>query len=134
MTRIFEPVQKKIKQIQRADPKIKKRWLFGLSGFSMIIVLVLWLGYLNLSLPKITSSESEKEIKKGESFFSVLGRGFLIIGANVKNQISQIKKETGKAADLLKSQLQKANEFSVESKKDSVIIIKNKATSSEPAP
>lgn len=117
----LEPVLKKIRQIQRSDDKSKKRWVFFLSGVSALLVLVLWIIYLNISLPSLKPSEEiseTAEIKEVEqpSFLGVLGKGFTIIGANFQNQIKNSLSKTGDFFNFFADQIKKGNEFEIDAR------------------
>jgi hypothetical protein len=75
-------VTKLIRDIQNSDEERKRRWLFGLSAFTMLIVITLWLGYLNLTILNVPggSSEAAAENPTDErSFTSAMKRGSAIV-------------------------------------------------------
>jgi hypothetical protein len=110
---MFEKVRRKIRHIQNSEDKIKKRWLIGLSGISMVIVILLWGVYLNISIPTLESGEEEKNTgdEKGESFFAVFERGFRIVAGNVMGQASGAIKGIEEMIGKIKSQVERSNEF-----------------------
>lgn len=48
-----------INEIRNAEENIKKRWLIILSGVTMAVVISLWVGYFNLTLPRVTSPNGQ---------------------------------------------------------------------------
>ncbi len=97
-------IQHFIGELQRADLKTRKRWLIGLSGVSMIFVVILWVVYLNVTFPSYNSNDiagtatsTQQETAEaapqqetvpqtsGTSFFDTLGRGLRILGGEITN-------------------------------------------------
>lgn len=118
---MFKVLIEKIKRIQRADEKTKKRWLIGLTASAMILIIGLWLIFLNnFSLPTIapvadsptTSSVAAAQPArpaggKEDSIWQTFKRGLNEIIQNAKDQISAAKNS-------LEEQLQKNNETIIE--------------------
>lgn len=112
-------LRKKIRELQRADLKTKRRWLFVTSAISMVCVVGLWILYLNLTLPRFGAPQAEAtstqaEASQGESFTDTFVRGF----ENIRNQFNtrwQVARDLiQKNFGVLKQEVQKQNEFSVE--------------------
>lgn len=88
-----------ILKIRRSDETIKRRWVYLVSGIGILLVLLLWVGYLNLIIPKlsppsetataVTNTAPEQKEESG-SFFGVLGRGFKKIGSDLGAGFSSI--------------------------------------------
>ena len=76
----------------------------------MTFIVLLWLAYINVRLPKLAGVEEEEEVAAEESqeasFFEILGEGIEIIGARVSGEV-------GKAREGVR-QIWEATEFSVE--------------------
>lgn len=119
MPNIFFNFQKKIKELQRAPAPVKKRWVTIFSCASMALVLALWIGYLNVNLPKIAPEEEpdltpSPAAAEGQkmSFFSTLNRGFAIIGRNLLKQTSSLKNDFLDTANFAKNEwLKNKNPF-----------------------
>lgn len=62
-----------VEKLQNSDDAVKKRWLIGLSAATIILVIGLWVVYLNFTIDKI--GESEQEAPSGTSFWQVLKTG-----------------------------------------------------------
>lgn len=97
MRAIKETIRTFILNIRRSEEPIKRRWVYVLSGGLSLLVLLLWVGYLNVALPKLsqppdvvaaeTGTAAEPQDHSG-SFFSVLGRGFRNIIDTIKTGAS----------------------------------------------
>lgn len=87
-----------ILKIRRSDETIKRRWVYLISGIGIICILFLWVGYLNLIIPKLSSpteatAATEKTAapaESSESFFGVLGRGLKKITGELGTGFSSI--------------------------------------------
>lgn len=113
----FEAINRKIKQIQRSETKIKKRYVIILSTVAMTLVLVFWIVYLNFSLPSLPDMETVKKEEKqapGDSFRNVFNRGFKIIGLRINRQVTKTKNDIKEASGFFSYQLKKANEFNID--------------------
>ena len=122
----FESIEKgikavsgKIKKIRRSDERTKRNWLIGSTVIMMIVVITLWVGYLNLTLPGIAPSETStstvvtqvQETDKSDSVFSVFARGFRI---TIKSISKNFSGTTGKISDLIfrtKQRLKNVQEY-----------------------
>ena len=60
-----------IKNLRDENENTKKRWLIILSGVTMVLVISLWVGYFNLTLPRVAPPsgivKTEEEIQQTES-------------------------------------------------------------------
>lgn len=99
MGSLKETIRTFILKIRRSEEPTKRRWVIVLSGGMSLVVLFLWVGYLNISLPELApppdaiAAETGKGIESEESsgsFFSVLGRGFRNITGNLKESVSSL--------------------------------------------
>ncbi len=115
-----------IKRLQRADDKTKRRYLYGVSAVLMIVVVFLWLVYLNMTLPQAapevataTSSATTSfpgasgETKTG-SFFGTLGRGFGIVWQDLGSGFQNIGNVIGGAWQDFQNQIQRTNTLQLE--------------------
>ncbi|MEK7465616.1 MAG: hypothetical protein AAB631_02465 [Patescibacteria group bacterium] len=79
-----------LKTLRRSNEATKKKWVYVVSGISSVLILFLWVAYLNLTLPVLppppgdASPVSTPSLPSSNSFFSVLGRGFKNIGEEMK--------------------------------------------------
>lgn len=73
----------RVQQIINGKEHVRRRWFWGLSfGFGIIMILI-WVAYMQVALPKTKNAlaveqkvETIQQVESGEGFFSVLGRGF----------------------------------------------------------
>lgn len=92
-----EKAKGRLKKIQRADEKTKKRYLVILSFLAMIVVVGLWFAYLQATLPQPapTAVGAPTEVGAAQenenSFFKTIGRGAKNIINNLENQFSELK-------------------------------------------
>lgn len=82
-----------IEKLQNSEDNVKKRWLVILSGLSMVIIIAVWLVYLNNSMEKI----GEKQSRQSETtFWQVFKTGLRITGNTIKGKsLDVIYKITG---------------------------------------
>ena len=90
-----EAISKKIKRIRRSDERTKRNWLLGSTFVAMIIVITLWIGYIQLTLPQVSSPTNatttapvEEEIEKSDSIFSVFSRGLKVTYQSISKNFS----------------------------------------------
>lgn len=123
-----EKLEQKVHVLQRADLKTKRRWLVVLSALSMLLVLALWLVYLNLTLPHETGTKavageaSSTASLAGEDpavpparppFFTAVSRGLDVLRERISSQVGRMKRDAESAADVVSEQIGKTNTFSV---------------------
>lgn len=71
-----------IENLQNSDYAVKKRWLIGLSGVSIIIVISLWLIYLNYAVKTVGVGEiKEPEI----GFWRIMTTGSAAVFNQMEN-------------------------------------------------
>lgn len=108
---MFKTISDKLKRIQRADEKIKKRWLIGLTSGAMIIIIGLWLIFINVSDIPVRSVANPKTApsvnQKQNSVWQTFKLGFNKIVQDTKEKLNFAKQE-------LKEQIQKNNEIVIE--------------------
>lgn len=69
-------IRKFIEKLQNADEARKKRWLIGLSAAAMILIVGLWVIYLNFVLDKIGEPKQEApSAPSGAGFWQVMRTG-----------------------------------------------------------
>lgn len=92
-----------IERIRNSNERTKKRFIIVASTLSMLVVVSLWVVYLNLTIPSLgglaapilsaTSSDitSESAPAVNDSFFGVIIRGAKVIGGNITQQFVSLK-------------------------------------------
>lgn len=100
-------VQRFINNLQNATLATRRRWLVGLSGVSMILVVALWVVYLNVAFPSFgntietatstpetaeetTPTQNTTMQTQENSFLDTLWRGFRVTSDNVRNELYSI--------------------------------------------
>ena len=76
-----------IEKLQKSDDNIKKRWLVIMSGISMIIVIAIWLIFLNNSIRGVVK---EKSNQSETSFWQVFQTGLQIAGNSIKEKSADL--------------------------------------------
>lgn len=85
---MFESLKNKLKRIQESDEATKKKWLVAMSAISMIIVIGLWLAYMNYSIKTVDKNLAETKMEKSETdFWEVFKKGLSVIGNSAKDKI-----------------------------------------------
>mgnify|MGYP001568763818 CR=1 FL=1 len=97
----------KLQKLRKRNDVQKKRWVVAVSSISLIVILMLWIVYLNLSLPSfkdktVTREEHPQKTTEG-GFFTTFRNGFAALSEGVQNSLKNFK-----------NPLQKSNEFSFE--------------------
>lgn len=124
MRGFFLKISQFIKGVQRSDNRVKKRWLVFFSGIAMILVIALWITYLNITLPQSTgiptgtSTEilAQPTIQKddGKTFFKTLGLGWNIVWDDIEQNINGIGNTVGNGWTKFKEQLNRTNEMNLQ--------------------
>lgn len=83
MREILKKGKQFLRNLRRSDEPTKKKWVYSISVISSLLVLFLWVAYLNLTLPSVPPLVSATStpavalrVESSDSFFAVLGRGF----------------------------------------------------------
>lgn len=123
MREFFRKIGGFIKNIQRSDDRAKKRWLVLFSGILMFFVIVLWVSYLNVTLPKsssiptITSTMAfaPSDIPEtGSSFFETFGLGWETVWGSVQKNVKAIGDSVANGWVKFKEQLNRTNELNLD--------------------
>lgn len=83
-----------INKIQNSDDAVKKIWLFVFSGAAMIIVIGLWVLYMDMTVAKVNQPNSAPAIAKNEKidngpgFFAIFSAGVKTIYDELKERLS----------------------------------------------
>lgn len=82
-----------IEKIQNSEDNVKKRWLVILSGLSMVIIIAIWLIYLNNIMEKVGEKQSRQS---GTTFWQIFKTGLQITENSIKGKsLDLIYKITG---------------------------------------
>lgn len=121
---MFSKISQFIRGIQHSDDRRKRRWLIIFSGILMVLVIALWVAYLDITLPQSTeiSAVSSTEAlapspiqeKVGSSFFDTLGVGWGIIWGSIQKNVSYIENMAGTEWLNVKDLFGRTNELNIE--------------------
>ncbi|MEK7635836.1 MAG: hypothetical protein AAB405_01970 [Patescibacteria group bacterium] len=76
-----------IEKLQNSDDAVKKRWLVIMSGLSMIIVIAIWLVFLN----NLMQRHGENSSGQSETtFWQVFKTGLQIAGNSIKEKSADL--------------------------------------------
>jgi len=115
-----------IRKLQRSDEKTKKQWFLGTTSVIMVLVLLLWVVYLNLTIPSVagpvisTSTPSlafKPELKRENvepSIFETFAKGVSVIGNDLKQKYEVFSEAVTKSLNSLKSKFEKKNSMSIQ--------------------
>ncbi|MEK7590332.1 MAG: hypothetical protein AAB454_01325 [Patescibacteria group bacterium] len=84
-----------IKNLRDENENTKKRWLIILSGITMALVISLWVGYFNLTLPRVappSGMAATEEIQQNENQLThikkTLAAGFSVLMEKINTKKS----------------------------------------------
>ncbi|MCP6720138.1 MAG: hypothetical protein KJI72_02300 [Patescibacteria group bacterium] len=120
VNKIVRDARSRLRKLQRADDRTKKRYLVVASAATMTLVIGLWFVYLNLSLPRVNEAESvvtgvgvlNQDEETEESFIKVLGRGFVNVGQGFNKQFVRFRDSLAEGLVFLNNRIGKVKEFS----------------------
>ncbi len=121
-------VEQSLRRIQNAPEDTKRRILITASSLSAIIVIFLWIVYINVTIPgspqtlvkqNPTSTEVLKTQEKpspssGKSFFETLGRGAYIVFQDIQGKVTQVWNLGKTYFDTLSRALEPKNQIFIE--------------------
>lgn len=100
-----------LRTLQRAPEPVRKRWLFGASATAMALVVLGWVLYLNASLAPIGPAQ-EAAATPRDSFFSVVGKGFSVIGTSLAEEWEALRRKSGELWSDLSASIASPTTFS----------------------
>ncbi len=122
-----------IKNLQEKDEKTKRVYLAVASSISMIVIVVLWVLYLNFTVPTVEQGKTVSTTTPtttidyiprpagnaaGNSLLDTLGRGFSNVSGGFVNGAGNIADQIGSFVSRLEKQLrsefQKTNTFNIQ--------------------
>ncbi len=91
---MFYGFKKFIKKIQNSDENIKKRWLIASSAITMVLVIGLWLIYMNWSINSFNENAQKQKSETG--FWQIFKTGLDVVGESIWNNVKNFaQKITG---------------------------------------
>ena len=92
---MFKNLKTFLQKIQNSDEATKKRWLIGATAISMILVISLWLVYIQSTVKSIGDNIKDQESTIG--FWQIFKNGLVIVFNSVKENIKIIISEITKS-------------------------------------
>lgn len=74
-----------IKNLQRKEESIRRRWLYLGTTIVALVVVILWVGYLNFKLEPIKAAEPAKQ---SSSFLDTFGLGLKEVGVQIETGLA----------------------------------------------
>jgi hypothetical protein len=84
---MFKRLKTLLRRIQNSDEAIKKRWLVGATAISMILIIGLWLGYVNSTIKSAGDDDQNRESSIG--FWQVFRNGLSVIYKSIYESIKE---------------------------------------------
>jgi hypothetical protein len=119
--KIIKAVDRKIKNIRRSDKKTKRNWLVLSTTITMVLVICLWVWYINLALPSVSNLNEDVETKKSFNLpiVSVFMEGIRVIKNSFSENYLKISNKTKSIILDTKKQMEdefkNVNEYIIES-------------------
>jgi hypothetical protein len=86
---MFQKMKAKLEKIQNSSEKVKRRWLIIATIISMILVISLWLIYIDSS--SIWANNNKEENKESTTgFWDVFKTGTGVITGSIKENINDL--------------------------------------------
>ncbi len=129
MRGFLHKIQRFVAGLQNANLATRRRWLIGLSGISMILVVALWIIYLNIAFPSSggvaeTAMPVQETAKAqapepavntpGTSFFDTLWRGLHVLRNEAKSGLHTIETSAVELWDTGIGAFSKTNSYKLE--------------------
>ncbi len=84
---MLHTLHKKIVEIQNSDERVRRAWLIGTSGITIVVVVGLWLIYIRATiLPANYVAQEHSEV----GFWEIMKTGTGIAGKNIYHQLGKI--------------------------------------------
>lgn len=117
-------------KLKSADERTKRRFVAIASSLTMVVVIFLWVVYLNLTLPALTKTRDAGDTTGGDasiasssvaaaptepdsSFLGILARGLKVLGNGAGKQIETIKEDAIQQFSKIGTFAAKKNETSI---------------------
>lgn len=78
-------------RIRQSDQKTKRRWLIGLTGGTIIIIIAIWILYMRAFVFVSTDPLAQEDVRIG--FWPVFKNGLTITGSSIRHTFDTILSE-----------------------------------------
>lgn len=82
-----------LRTLQRAPEPTRRKWQRGVSTIAMVLVVVGWVVYLNLSLSP--AAPPKVEVPGENDFWETLGKGFDVLGSTISEEWAKVQEKSG---------------------------------------
>ena len=110
-------VERYIRRLQKYDNAAKRRWLIGAVTITMVCIIVLWVVYLDVTLPSVITEVSE-EIRAPETgddgVMATFMRGLGVLTQRIQNGIVSGIEQFWKVIGYVREVVLGGREFSIE--------------------
>ncbi|MEK7612005.1 MAG: hypothetical protein AAB407_01565 [Patescibacteria group bacterium] len=106
-----------IQNLQEQSESVRRRWLVILSGGTMLVVLLVWVGYLKAIIPSTEVPTVEAESEK-MGFTESFKAGLVIVGEGTRG----VLKQGGKIAESAKNQISEDRTIIIETPQKNFIL------------
>ena len=94
--KIKQFIKKHVERVQKSDDRTKKRGGIGSSAATMLVVIGLWLMYMNFMIKnvgQVEQTENQSPPANSSTFWQVFKTGLKVVGGSIKEQFKQITEE-----------------------------------------
>lgn len=83
-------LKNKLKDIQRSNEGVKKKWLIALSGISIIIIVLLWTVYMSSFVMNGSGGQTEENVSVDVGFWPVFKNEVSLAAHSIISRIKGI--------------------------------------------
>ena len=80
----------KLYKIRESDETTKKHWLITLSAVSMVVIVALWLFYMNSFVVKDINDQTQETVSMNTGFWPIFKTGLKVTGENIGGKIKNL--------------------------------------------
>lgn len=105
-----------IKNIQRSDENVRKRWFFGSLTITIAVLFVVWVGYLNSSIIVMqpASATQNENTQNEKSMTETFNDGIKNLNEEFKTKFDSIRGQLDENLSALNEGLTKTNDIVIE--------------------
>ena len=80
----------KLYKIRESDETTKKHWLITLSAVSMVVIVALWLFYMNSFVVKDINDQTQETVSMNTGFWPIFKTGLKVTSENIGGKIKNL--------------------------------------------
>lgn len=96
---MFETIKRHLNKIQNSDEATKKRWLIGATAVAMVLIVGLWLIYINSIINSLNNANQDQWPTIG--FWPIFKTGLIAVGQSIKEGVKTIISEITKGKTII---------------------------------